>query len=282
MKTLILIFILYISSFAQSNLPLLLSSDGYKNPETTLYLAGQTVSSTTAKKIDNLVTMLKDSLQIANLSNVFDVIYIMANETEALGLRNLVKRSHDATQSATPTTFTQWQGFAGNGSSSYLNTGFKESQGINYNISNYNIMMGAYLRSGSYGTLAIMGARGSKYNLIYNTSIDGISYYGNANSALTSAIGAVQYPKMQSAGRENNTQASVSTKNSTLNHYTTNTLNFEASADVNIYLLANNNNGTPAAYSDAQISFAYFSRFLTSVEIRKIFNCFKYYMDSLN
>lgn len=281
MKKLILILLLATTLYPQSSNLLLLMSGGYKNPETTLYLAGQTVSGEQATRIDNFVTMLKDSLGITSLSSKFDVMYLLANQNQALGLRNLVKRSHDATAVNSP-TFTQWQGFAGNGTSSYLNTNFKESQGINYNISNYNIMMGAYLRSGSYGSLAIMGARGSKYSLIYNLSIAGISYYGNVTSPITSSIANVSYPKMQSAGRENNTQATVSTKNSTLNHYTTNTLNFEGSADNNFYIFAYNNNGTPAAYSDAQASFVYFSRFLTSVEIRKIFNCFKYYMDSLN
>ena len=64
----IILFLLINTAIFSQDL-LLLYDSGYKNPETTIYLQGQTVTGTQANRIDRLISMLKDSLSITSLSS---------------------------------------------------------------------------------------------------------------------------------------------------------------------------------------------------------------------
>ena len=133
MKTILLILLLTSLTFGQELL-LLYDAAGYKNAETKVYLASLTtpLSKTYAATLDSFITKVKDSLAITSLSSKFDVMYDLGSETSEAGLKNLVKRSHDATAVNSP-TFTQWQGFAGNGTTSYINTNYNVgTQGVNW------------------------------------------------------------------------------------------------------------------------------------------------------
>jgi hypothetical protein len=51
--------------------------------------------------------------------------------------------------------------------------------------------------------------------------------------------------------------------------------------DAELYLLSRNANGSPFQYAVSQISMFYIGESFDATEIRKINNCFEYYMDSI-
>ena len=109
--------------------------------------------------------MVKDSLQISSLSSKFDGMYLLANETSEAGLKNLVKRQHDATAVNSP-TFTQWEGFTGNENTyAHISTNYyPRTQAVSY-----------ALNSGSFGIYFRTNMLGSGINLngCASTSVDG-------------------------------------------------------------------------------------------------------------
>ena len=70
------------------------------------------LSSGQIRKLNTFVSALKSGLSITNLSDAFDVIYLLKNETSESGLRNIVKRQHDATMVNNP-IFIENIGFKG-------------------------------------------------------------------------------------------------------------------------------------------------------------------------
>lgn len=131
-----------------------------------VYLGSLTtaLSSGQVALLDTFVKDLKSGLEITNLSDVFDVMYILANETSESGLNNLVKRSHDATLSATAPTFTVLEGFTGNGSSAFMELNYNaRTEGVNYELNSSSY--GIYFRSKDRGI--------NKYNGVYSTTADG-------------------------------------------------------------------------------------------------------------
>ena len=83
------------------------------------------LSTTQLDLLDAMVVGLKSDLSITNLSDYFDQILIYANETEEAALRNLVQNSYHATNHSA--TFTQYDGFVGDGAATYVDTGFNPS-----------------------------------------------------------------------------------------------------------------------------------------------------------
>ena len=133
-------------------------------PETKTYVSGLTTPISTAqkKKIDKLVRDLKTGLGIANLSDVFDIFYILSNETAESSLRNLVKNSNHATSVNAP-VFTPLEGFEGNGVSSYVLSGYIPSlHALAYKINKASA--GIYLRKNILnGAYHAFGCGGSGY-----------------------------------------------------------------------------------------------------------------------
>jgi len=285
MKTILFLTILTQLALPQNGKMLLLFDSGYKNAETTLYLAGQTVSGSQATRIDNFITMLKDSLGITALSSKFDVMYLLANESATLGLRNLVKRSHDATAVNSP-TFTQWEGFAGNGTSSYINT--------NWNGRTTGHAVAYSLNSGSFGLYDRTGVSGSNYDLhgAWSTGADGGSlnriqlgfpaggtnnyYYAINNSALVYL--SSRTARMVVGSRTASNLITLYFNGSSVATSTASSNNIP-----NQNVLIGALMGETLDFYDAnQFSFAFIGAGLTSTEVRQITNCIEYYMDALN
>src|SRR5574343_1234161 len=137
-KYLFIILIPFLLQAQDGAINLLLMGDeaGYDTDAQTYFSAMSTPLSTAYQdRINTFVLMVKDSLSITNLSDKFDVIYLLANETSEAGLKNLVKRSSDATIGAETVTFTADEGFAGDGVGGYINTNYNaNSDGVNYTL----------------------------------------------------------------------------------------------------------------------------------------------------
>lgn len=61
----------------------------------------------------------------------FDILYLFATDTAATALTNLTSSSFTATTSGSP-TFTAAQGYTGNGTTTFINTGYNYSTGTNF------------------------------------------------------------------------------------------------------------------------------------------------------
>ena len=275
MKKLILFFLLTASIFAQGEL-LLLMSGGYNNTETTKYLAGQTVSGVQATRIDNFVSSLKDSLGITALSSKFDVMYLLANQNAALALRNLVKRSHDATAVNSP-TFTAWEGFL-SAATKYLNTNYTpKTDGVAYT-----------LNSASYGLYSRTDASSSYASMGSNSVTDSASAYFYARLTTT------HYGNINQDGSTGRTAGTVAnslgllvqtrTASNATHYYQNAVLIDDGTATSTVlpalpfYITTRNDNGSPNGATLRQIAFAFTGATLSATEVRKLFNCLEVYL----
>jgi hypothetical protein len=155
--------------------------------------------------LNKLVTDIKSGLSITNLSDAFDVMYILAGETEESSLKNLVKNAHHATAVNAP-TFTQYEGFNGNGTSNYIDinwNGRTVGHAINYVLDSASF--GIYFRtslnqpatgrSGSYSTTAD-GGPANRTIIIRPYSGSPTSLYFGINSGLKDLAAQMQISGM--------------------------------------------------------------------------------------
>jgi hypothetical protein len=153
-----------------------------------LYIALLTtpISSAQRIKLDTFLKNYKTAKIITNLSEEYDIMYYLGNETAESSLRNLVKRSHDAVAVNSP-TFTPYEGFAGDGISSYLNTNYNPSaSGSNYTLNNASL--GIYSRTDANALYGEIGSRTSTDDYIAILSRNGGVTYMRLHSGVNPAI----------------------------------------------------------------------------------------------
>lgn len=249
-------------------------------PEVQAYISGLTtpLSSAQVTKLDKFVRTLKTGLGISALSDAFDVMYILAGETAESSLKNLVKNAHHATAVNSP-AFTALEGFTGNGTSSYIKTGY---------LPNTNKVTMS-LNSGSLGVYSRTDEPGS------NTKVEFGSYIAYNNSPLYIQLrsfsgfvysihsnGFIYDPIDNTYGffivsRNTSTQL-VSYKNGEV--ISTKSASSNSINDFEVNILAVNYNGVPSSFSTKQLSFAFIGRQLTSADVVVLTNAIESYMDS--
>lgn len=285
---LISVLLLLVSvSFAQSPLLTLMADDGVAyDGDAQIYFNSLTTALSTDQqsRINTFVLMLKDSLGITSLSSKFDFMYLLANETSEAGLKNLVKRSSDATLAGTPApTFTQWEGFAGDGSHGYINTNYTPSTDA-VSLTTDKASVGLYARTDEAGAYVDMGSgNAANTNAIsLYLSYSGTMYY-RLNS---SSYGTTAY--VMTAGFyivNTNPDDIVGLtdgwvyKNGAL--LTSGTLAPDGLSARSITICAYNGGGTIGSFTPRQYAVAFIGVGLTATEIRKINNCVEWYMDEL-
>lgn len=286
MKKLLLILLFTSISFGQSSSLLLMSGDDnpYNNQETLIYANSLTtaLSDSQMTNIDNFITMLKDSLSITSLSQKFDAMYILANETAEAGLKNLVKRSHDATAVNSP-TFTQWEGFAGNGSSSYLNTNYNVTTQRSA-VSANNQSIGIYSRTDKVEDKNDMGViinslsdtSTSRIAIMYNATSGFVSLGRSAAATVANSLGLFVGSRTASttlAIYQNGTLLSMGAQSGT---------GTGISMNGNHYICAINRvGGAIWNFSTRQYSFSFIGAGLTATEVRQVYNCIQAYMTGI-
>lgn len=284
MKKILTLIILFTSlTLAQSEPLLNLFDGGYKNAETILYLKGQTVSGAQATRIDNFISMVKDSLGISALSSKFDVMYLLANETQTLSKLNIVKRSSDITKDTTTSdgiTWTQWQGFQGTGLTGRLNTHYSDSTDA-VNFARNSGSIGIYSRTDKteaavdfaviQNSAVRLYLRYTDNNIYYTFLSDDIHQGGAANTdsrgffimSATSLTNVAIYRNGSSLGSISNNV--VGLRNT-----------------VPYYIIGYNDDNTVSRYpTTRQYSFFFVGSGLDATQARKLNNCVEYYMDSL-
>lgn len=117
--------------------------------ELTNYLSGLTTELSKAQKVklNTLIKSIKSGLGIANLSDAFDTLQILAGETSESSLKNLVKNAHHATLfGAVPPSFTALEGWVGGGYASGIDSNYNPvTSGVNYLL--HDASWGLYIRT---------------------------------------------------------------------------------------------------------------------------------------
>jgi len=263
---------------------------GTLQAETKTYIDGltTTLSSAQLKLIDTFVKDLKSGLGISALSEVFDVMYILAGETSESSLRNLVKRSHDATAVNSP-TFTALEGFKGNGTASYLNSNWNGRTAGHANAYSLNsASFGIYFRTNTdAAAIELHGA--------WSTTADGATknrlQMGRPNGHSTNyEIG------MNSSAEANSIDERIAgmlvlsrTASNIQKLYMNKIVKVEGTAvttkipNQNVMLLSLINAGASVKFfENDQISFGFLGKGLTLNDIGIITDTFEAYMDSNN
>lgn len=286
-KLLIILFIaLAINSYCQVFGSKDRQGYSYSDLDASLYMSSLTtpITDSMSNKIFNFIIKLKDSLNITNLYQRFDVFYLFANETSELALRNMAKRSFDGTIQGT-VTFTVYEGFTGNGSTGIIKTGYIPSVSA-YAFELYYSSLGIYSRTnilrnnvdiGCYSTTPVsysaLGVRLSASNFTAtinrNTNV-GSNYYPEDSTGIGMFV--VTNPNTPSTNNLYINGLYVATNSTTIFTYNLSSLEF--------YVLAYNNNGSVGLPSTNQISVAFIGGGLSDEEVEKITNCIEWYMDS--
>ena len=244
-----------------------------------VYLGSLTtaLSSGQVTLLNTFVKDLKSGLEITNLSDAFDVMYILANETSESGLKNLVKRTHDATLAGLDglPVFAALEGFTGgtaNAQRRRIETGFVPStDGDNVKLDDASY--GAYQRTtgtefsmlfGVASTGHITLLENGQVTRVHSTSFDNVGHLP-AGLTILSRAAAANYQCYRNKIDGTITRAST------------------ALPEHNIWLLGYNNAGAAPSANyglNIQISLFFAGKSFTQSEVNIIRNTFEAYMDA--
>lgn len=217
-------------------------------------------------QIDTLIRRLK----IAGLWTKFDILYLLAAHDAQAARLNWIADAHNLTAVSSP-TFTEDRGYAGNGSTSYLDTGWAPSTGPNFTLNSASL--GVYVNAGTDDGAATRVAAG----------------------CISSGAGAIVIPRSQTTNKLRgriNASASVDSTGSAATILGLSCLTRTDASNVNLYrngaldstvssasasmpaialaILANNNAGVIANFSDARVAFAFAGAGLSAADIAAI------------
>lgn len=273
MKKIFLSFIILSSLvYGQSGLPSLLSDDNEYDVDAKTYFNTLTtpLSPTRKDTINTFVVMLKDSLGISNLSDFFDVFYLLANTTEESVQKNLANPlSFTITKQGTP-TFAVDKGYTFAGATTYLITNYTpKTQAIRF-----------LLNSATMGTV-----------IATNTSTTSTDF--SLGTSMTQAGAQIRYSGVTYAALNNANGQYIQVNESTsIGHYI---LTRTASNVIILYknkaeLIAGTLVSTSiqnaamaiiGTSTNRQVRAFFVSAGCDAIQQRKITNCIEWYLDSI-
>jgi hypothetical protein len=247
------------------------------DPDLALYISGLAtpLSATQLAYINTFVAGYKSDDSLTNLSDAYDVMYYLGNETAESSLRNLVKRAHDAVAVNAP-TFTPYEGFKGDGISSYIDTNYNgATEGSKYTLNNCSL--GIYSRTDVHGLYTDIGNRTSTSD--YTAIL--ARYSGNTIMRLHNALDPViQDAEANSLGmfiacRSAASQTGLFGYHNKTSLTIINTGNTTNIPNCNIFIGARNYNGTPEQLSPRQLSFVFAGNYRTQTSVNYITDRFQ-------
>ena len=249
------------------------------NAELTTYVTGLTtpLADDQLQRLDTLISSVKTGMSLTALSDHFDFLYVIGGETSESSLRNLVKRSHDMTAVNSP-VFTQYEGYAGDAASAYLNTNYNPStNGVNWTQNNASF--GIYIRTSR--AESVVKQHGASTNTGTNAYMIPMRVAGSGrlylNGTTFAQINHSDIRGLVSVIRENTSITPA--KNKTLQTAATGTSS--SRINDNLLLLAVSYFGTPSNHDDVQLSFAYGGKALNGTQLAVLFDAMEAYLDSL-
>jgi hypothetical protein len=229
------------------------------------------IGASTLEKIDDFIIALKDSLNIINMSDYFDVFYIYANDNEEAALRNLVERDNDCTNQHS-STFTATEGFTFDGANDYLNTTYNaSSEATVYALSSAS--MGMYKRSGDNG-LGGINPSGTVSGAVLQTvgnyvKLNNYGWFADFGGSSVNGICIVDH-----IGADQIVYYQNKTKY-------TGALGQIALPNGNMFVGALNVDGNAGNFGASQTAIFYVGKKSTDAEANDISDCFEAFMDSL-
>jgi methionine-rich copper-binding protein CopC len=220
---------------------------------------------------------LIDGLVTDGIWTKLDALWMFAQDISGNALINLKSASFNATLVNAP-TFTADQGYAGNGSSSYVRSNFVPSTaGGNYTQNSAS--GGIYIRTSRATSNAYcdMGHRsGNRFTIIPRWS-DGHNY-STVNAGAESDLTAANAQGFHALSRTSNTEF-LGYRNGTL--VDTETSGSAALSTIEIFICAGNNAGSAADFSTDQIAAAFLGGGLDGTEVGNLSSRINAYMTSL-
>lgn len=248
-------------------------------PEIIAYISGLTtpLSSGQVILLNTFVRQLKRELGISSLSDYFDFMYILANETEEAALRNIVKRAHDGVAYGSP-TFAALEGYTGGMENKYIDTNYNgNSQASAMSVNSASI--GSYCRTNVLEAGYSIGAYDGQN--VFITSINNRNDTNEMN-VLVNQGGSFSSPPSNSDSRGmiivSKTGSGVSEIYKNGSSIGTRTSSTDGIPNSNIFVLSRNTNGRSKTPTTRQVSFAFEGKGLTSGEVAIIYNKFQAYM----
>lgn len=247
----------------------------YDADAVTLFAAMSSQPDSTRKQlISDTIASLKSAGIWAKLDECW---FLAAHDSQAALLG--WKRYKDCTAVNAP-TFTTDRGYAGNGTTSYLNTGFVPStHGVQYTLNDASF--GVYSRTNANATSsADMGAQASSSSnraILFIRNGNEAAYRVNQNAA-QSGVANTDSSGLWVARR---------TASNAISQYH-NGASFATSATastgrpaVAMFIAAQNNNGTPSQFSTRQYAFAFVGASMSAGQQSSLFTIVESYLDSI-
>ena len=245
------------------------------NAELTTYTTGLTTALSTSqlRNLDTFITSLKTGLSITNLSDAFDVMYVLAGETSESSLRNLVKNAHHATAVNSP-TFTKYEGFKGNGTTSYIDTNYNPStQGSRFKQNDASI--GVYTRDSIKDKGAPTGLTSSSSQSVLVVASTTLYYGCNSSSpskiihdgraglyTIYRSAAAATFARVNKIALASSATASV------------------APISGNFWICGRNKTDAAGTYNNNQIAFQFLGKSLSTTHADIIVDAIEAYMDA--
>lgn len=247
------------------------------DPDVLTYISGLTTALSQAQidRLNTMVVAIKTGFVISHLSDYFDWMYVLAGETQESSLRNLAKRSHDATAVNSP-VWTQWEGITG-ANNKYLNTNFDASTDAVVMQQN-NASYGLYLRKTGVSSDYWGVTSNANSRHIFIIPVLAGNFYLRLNSTVNYTVANASSQGFFIGQRPDASNLEISLNGSAL----ISAVNASTSRPSgNMYLFARNNSGASQDWSTNQGSFAFFGKRLTQAQITILVNAVEAYMDDL-
>lgn len=257
-----------------------IAAGGGEEPEVTDWKSGQTIADSNVTKVNNFVSMLKDSLSLTTLDEVFDAMYIIATQDSAGALKDLVGTQANGVAIGLSNKFIAYEGYTGDDDDGYINTRINLSTETP-NYAQDDASIGLYIRNnvqeatnnfgandGSNIGVALVTGRADNNQIVVKMN-DGTNVNTDTSQAsrgfwIVNRTASDAYTVL----KNNVTRVTATTTSATI-------------PSVDLFLLSRNNNGTYFGLATKQISFFYIGESFNATELRKINNCVEYYMDSI-
>ncbi len=208
--------------------------------------------------------------------SLLDALYIFATNTTTTANLNLISTSFGLT-GATPPTFIADQGYTGNGTTQFLDTGFiPSSSGVAYTLNNASV--------GVYDLTNVAG--GTSHNTIGANDGNQVFIANNQNASQTFFGVNDSFPSVTGPNTTQGFWVATRTSSSVQAVYrngNTTALGTDATASsalptVSIYIMAKNQSGSGTAFSNNQLSAAFIGGGLSAAQQQLISNRINAYM----
>lgn len=225
-----------------------------------------------------LINTLIGSLVTAGVWSKLDTLYVMAAADAQAASLNWVSTSYSLTAVSSP-TFTADRGYAGDGVSSYLRTGFVPSTAGGQFVLN-SAHLGAWSRTDSQSNGALIGARASfssKNSSIIprdasNLSYVAVNFAGAGSYTVTTSLGHFVVNRSGASAQQGYQNGASGTSTTSAS---------DAITDLEVYGLALNQAGSAAARTNRQVAAMHIGGSLTAQNVSDMYTALLTYMQGV-